>query len=347
MIDALSNGRNLTLMAPRRMGKTGLIKHLFYTLNEAFPEIITLHLDIFSTQNLNDFVRVFASSILGQLDDTPEEMIDRVTRFITCCYPQFSMDPITGKPQATIEIPLGKEEEMLKELFHYLQSSKQRVYIAIDEFQHIADYPEKGVEAMLRSFIQFSTNTNYIFSGSKQRVMQEMFLSAKRPFYQSTQTVLIDCIDEASYYSFASSFFTEQGFELSEETFSLIYDTFEGHTWYIQAILNRLYSYHRPIDSRMVHYAINEIVGDSSYVYETLIASFTATNVKLLKAIAGEGCVKEINSGEFIVKYKFKAASSINTALKKLLDKEMVCQTRRGYIIYDRFLSIWLRQLGS
>lgn len=32
--DALYNGRNLTLIAPRRMGKTGLIKHVFPRLKE-------------------------------------------------------------------------------------------------------------------------------------------------------------------------------------------------------------------------------------------------------------------------------------------------------------------------
>ncbi len=34
MMDALHNGRNVTLIAPRRMGKTGLIRHVFYRLTE-------------------------------------------------------------------------------------------------------------------------------------------------------------------------------------------------------------------------------------------------------------------------------------------------------------------------
>ena len=111
IINALYNERNLTLVAPRRMGKTGLIKHVFHKLHEQQPDIITLYLDIYSTQNLNEFVQVFASTVLGSV---------------------------------SIDIATDKEEATLKEICNYLQSSEKRCYIAIDEFQQITEYPEKG-----------------------------------------------------------------------------------------------------------------------------------------------------------------------------------------------------------
>ena len=74
------------------------------------------------------------------------------------------------------------------------------------------------------------------------------------------------------------------------------------------------------------------------------MAAYTSANIKLLKAIAKEGCVKEITSGQFIAKYDLRAASSVKSSLKKLVDKEMVYKTHEGYIIYDRFMAIWLRQ---
>ena len=62
ILDALHNGRNVTLTAPRRMGKTGLIRHVFYRLKEQQPDIVTFYLDIYSTQSLGDFVRLFAGT---------------------------------------------------------------------------------------------------------------------------------------------------------------------------------------------------------------------------------------------------------------------------------------------
>lgn len=344
MINALHNGRNITLIAPRRMGKTGLIKNVFYKLKEQQPEIVTLYMDIYSTQNLGDFIRLFASSVLGQLDSAPQKALGRVGQFIKSCRPTFTFDELTGVPKVTIDIAPSSEEATLKEIFDYLHSSEKRCYIAIDEFQQIADYPEKGIEALIRSYIQFIPNVNFIFAGSKQHVMQEMFLSAKRPFYQSTQILSIDPIEEAEYYQFAAAFFKDQECVLDEQTFGYLYNEFDGHTWYLQVVLNRLYGYNKKVDEKLIHYAIQEVIAESTYTYESLLTAYPSSNVKLLKAIARAKRVKEINSGEFISEYKLKAASSVNSALKKLVSNEMVYKSSDGYIVYDRFMAIWLRQ---
>lgn len=344
MIQALYNGRNVTLIAPRRMGKTGLVKNVFYKLHEQEPDIVTFYMDIYSTQALGDFIRLFASTVLGRLDSVPQKALARVGKFIKSCRPVFTFDELTGQPKVTIDIVPSSEEATLREIFDYLQSSEKRCYIAIDEFQQIAEYPEKGAEALLRSYIQFVPNINFIFAGSKQHIMQQMFHSAKRPFYQSTQTQVIDRITREEYYRFAAEFFTRQGRKLAEETFGYLYDAFDGHTWYIQVLLNRLYGYTGTPDIGMADYAIGEVVAESTYTYENLLAAYPASNVRLLKAIAKAGYVREINSGDFITEYKLRAASSVNSALKRLIDREMVYKTADGYIVYDRFMAIWLRQ---
>lgn len=344
MIQALYNGRNVTLIAPRRMGKTGLVKNVFYKLREQEPDIVTFYMDIYSTQALGDFIRLFASTVLGRLDSVPQKALGRVGKFIKSCRPVFTFDELTGQPKVTIDIVPSSEEATLREIFDYLRSSEKRCYIAIDEFQQIAEYPEKGAEALLRSYIQFVPNINFIFAGSKQHIMQQMFHSAKRPFYQSTQTQVIDRIARDEYYRFAADFFTRQGRKLAEETFGYLYDAFDGHTWYIQTLLNRLYGYAGNPDIGMVDYAIGEVVAESTYTYENLLAAYPASNIRLLKAIAKAGCVREINSGDFITEYRLRAASSVNSALKRLIDREMVYKTADGYIVYDRFMAIWLRQ---
>ena len=344
MIQALYNGRNVTLIAPRRLGTTGLVKHVFYKLREQEPDIVTFYMDIYSTQALGDFIRLFASTVLGRLDSVPQKALGRVGKFIKSCRPVFTFDELTGQPKVTIDIVPSSEEATLREIFDYLRSSEKRCYIAIDEFQQIAEYPEKGAEALLRSYIQFVPNINFIFAGSKQHIMQQMFHSAKRPFYQSTQTQVIDRIARDEYYRFAADFFTRQGRKLAEETFGYLYDAFDGHTWYIQTLLNRLYGYAGNPDIGMVDYAIGEVVAESTYTYENLLAAYPASNIRLLKAIAKAGCVREINSGNFITEYRLRAASSVNSALKRLIDREMVYKTADGYIVYDRFMAIWLRQ---
>ena len=313
IISALHNGRNVTLVAPRRMGKTGLIHHSFYNIKEENAEIITLYMDILSTQNLGDFVKLFAETVLGKLD-------------------------------FAIDITSANEESTLKEVFNYLASSEKRCYIAIDEFQQITEYPEKGVEALLRSYIQFLPNVNFIFAGSKKHIMQKMFTSSTRPFYQSTQILNIGEIERQEYANFAIENFAKKNLKISEDTFNAMYDRFEGHTWYIQNLLNRLYGYGEEVNLESVEFAINQVVSEYSYSYIDLLNSLTASNVRLIEAIASEECVKEIYAGEFISKYKLTGASSVSASLTKLEENEIVYKSENGYIIYDRFMSEWLRK---
>lgn len=343
ILEALYNGRNITLIAPRRMGKTGLIHHVFYQLKEQKSDVVTLYMDIYSTQSLGDFVRLFANTVLGQLDSVPQKALNRIGQFIQSCRPVFTFDEITGTPKVTVDVSPTEEESTLKEIFDYLGSSEKRCYIAIDEFQQIAEYPEKGVEALLRSYIQFLPNVNFIFAGSKQHVMQEMFTSSKRPFYQSTQLLTIGTVNRDEYADFAMAHFAKNNLQLPREVFDAIYDKFDGHTWYIQNLLNRLYGYNRDVEMASITYAMEQIVAEQSYSYADLLKAYPAGHVRLLKAIAQEGCVKEVLAGNFISKHKLRAASSVSSALKKLVANELVYQTTDGYIIYDRFMGEWLR----
>ncbi|MDO4367401.1 MAG: ATP-binding protein [Bacteroidales bacterium] len=342
IINALNNGRNITLMSPRRMGKTGLISNAFYRIENEHSNIFTFYMDIFPTQTLNDFIQLFANTVLGKLDSVPVKAINRVSKFIKSCRPVVTFDDLSGMPKFSLEVNESVQQSTLTEIFDYLKSSEKRCFIAIDEFQQIAEYPEKGVEALLRSYMQILPNISFIFSGSKQHVMQEMFLSAKRPFYQSTQPMLIGEINRDEYYAFAGRMLSPR--YIDERTFNYLYDKFCGHTWYVQVVLNRLYSYNEPIDIKLVDYAVHEIIAEYSYNYQGLLAAYPSGSVRLLKAIAKERYVKEINSGEFISKYKLKAASSVNSAVKKLLDNELVYRSADGYIIYDRFMSLWLAE---
>ena len=346
ILDALHNGRNVTLTAPRRMGKTGLIRQVFYRLKEQQPDIVTFYLDIYSTQSLGDFVRLFAGTVLGQLDSAPQKALSRISRFVRSCRPVFTFDELTGGPKVTIDVAPAEEENTLKEIFEYLGSSDKRCYVAIDEFQQIAEYQETGVEALLRSHIQFLPNVNFIFAGSRQHLMQEMFTSSKRPFYQSTQLLTIGAIQQDEYAGFATGHFAAHGVKLPQEVFNTIYEKYEGHTWYVQCLLNRLYGYDRDVDMELVSYATEQILAEYSYIYADLLKAYSSGQVRLLKAIAKEGCVKEVLAGDFISTYGLRAASSVSAAMKKLLENELVYQTADGYIIYDRFMGEWLRRQG-
>ena len=345
LLSALSNGRNVTLMSPRRMGKTGLICNVFHQLQQR-EDVACFYIDIFSTKSLASFVKVFASAIVGKLDTPIQRAEGFIQRFFQGIRLSFSTDMLTGNPQVNLDFQPEQTESTLEQVFAYLVQSKRECYIAIDEFQQILEYPESNVEALLRSYVQFCPNVHFIFSGSKQHLMSDIFSSASRPFFQSTEKMHLYPIPERKYYEFAAYWMQKKQIELSQELFHDIYQHFDGHTWYVQYVLNLLYgAVTTAVTKEDVHKAIVHIMQREQELFQTTYDKLTDNQAALLVAIAKEGIVPAINAGEFIRKYNLKGTSSVNKALEYLINKELAYQTSQGYIIYNRFFGLWLKEL--
>ena len=346
LIAHLQNGRNVTLVSPRKIGKTGLIQHTFHLIKEQNKDAVCIYIDIFHTHNQYDFVQTLGRAIIQERLHNSRNSMAKVLKFFSLWRPTMTIDPMTGMPSISINIERAHTEHTIKSIFDHLANSDKEVYVAIEEFQTITDYPEQGTEALLRSYIQFIHNVHFIFSGSKQHVMYEMFGSPKRPFYQSTAMMTLEPLHKEIYYDFASRFFQAKNGEMSEDVFGQLYDRFNGYTWYIQSVLNRLYEREKRVtDYRQVNEAILSILSDKSSQYDTLMMFLTENQLNLLKAIAQEGIVSRPQSKEFVSKYELPTLSSIKKALEVLKEKDLVYQTVDGYIVYDRFLDIWLKRL--
>lgn len=343
LLSALENGRNVTLISPRRMGKSGLIKHAFERVRQTSPEVSCFYMDIFHTQSLNGFIQLLASNVIGALDSDFSRLMSSVVSIFKHSRPSISTDEFTGVPSLSLDIQKGDEEYTLKEVFAYLQQSGKRCYIAIDEFQQITEYPEKGTEALLRSYIQFLPNVSFIFSGSKRHIMGEMFSSPARPFYQSTQTLYLKEISETEYCSFAQRFFAESGRNLPSECFHTIYTTVMAHTWYIQMWLNRLYDMTEgDVTSADVNRTLAKILAEEDenfYVYSKIM---TAAQRKVMTAIAKQKIVDKPYASSFIQEYKLPAVSTVKSCIKSLLDNEFLISDRESLSVYNRFFMLWL-----
>ena len=342
----MRNGRNLTLVSPRKIGKTGLIHHVFHHIKSQQKDAVCIYVDIFHTTNQHDFVQTLGRAIVNERLSDSRSTMEKVLGFFSSWRPTVSIDPLTGAPTVSVNIERNVSEPTLKSIFDYLQNCGKEVYVAIDEFQVIADYPEKGTEALLRSYIQFMHNVHFIFSGSRQHLMYEIFFSAKRPFYNSTTMMSLEPLHEEIYYAFVSRLFQEKKSSFAAEVFHGLYELFEGHTWYMQTVLNRLYDNRRPVtDFRQVREAIDDVLKRKRDFYDSLQIFLTDNQFDLLKAIARERCVEQPLSGDFIIKYQLGSASSVKRALQVLTEKDLVYHGKRGYVVYDKFADLWLRRM--
>ena len=184
----LMNGNHVALMSPRRMGKTGLIRHCF-AQQELQNDYYLFLVDIYATKSLSELIYELGRVILSVLKSKERKAWERFIQVVDSLRTGITLDAL-GQPSWNLQIgDIQSPKVSLDEIFQYLGSADKPCIVAIDEFQTIMDYPEQNVEALLRTYIQDCNNARFIFSGSKRHMMGEMFSSPARPFYQSASTL--------------------------------------------------------------------------------------------------------------------------------------------------------------
>lgn len=341
----LVNRRNIVLVSPRRMGKTGLIEHCFHQ-KEIKRDYHTFFIDIYATGSLKELVFILSKHIFDALKPKGKKFVDQFFSVITSLRPAFKLDQITGQPMFDIGIGEIRQPLLsLEEIFNYLESADKPCIVAIDEFQQIVKYPEKNVEAILRTHIQKCRNTTFVFAGSQRHMMQNIFFTASRPFYQSASFLNLEAIGTEPYRRFVHRHFGKAGKKISDECIDRIYSLLEGHTWYMQAIFNRIYEQldsGEEISLAGADHILHMTVESYKTVYQGMVSMLPERQKEVLFAIAKEGRASEVTSADFVKKHGLYSPSSVQSAVKNLLEKEFVTKEGNTYQVYDRFFGLWL-----
>lgn len=254
-----------------------------------------------------------------------------------------------GKPVWSIGLSnLNHPATTLDEIFRYLNMADKPCLIAIDEFQQISRYPDgENVEAALRTHIQRCSNASFLFSGSQRHLMNNIFLSPAKPFYQSVTLMNLQPIPLEKYQSFCIQKFREAGKGISQDTVSVIYEKCNAVTMYMQRIMNVLFmqtASGTTCGVEQVQPAIDYLLDLSSDTYESLFIQIPEKQRNLLLAIAAERKATEVMGGTFVRKHRLPSASSVSVALKGLLEKDFITSDNGYYSIYDLFFQMWLER---
>lgn len=339
IINALENGLNTVLYSLRRMGKTSLIQHVF---NQLPSDYQLIYIDIYRTKNAGDFVNELANAMLRI---EKKVWYRRAFEFLKSFRPIFTVNPMTGQMEA--EIKWMTEEEGSKNidvLFHFLETYPSKIILAIDEFQQITEYPESGFEAFLRSKIQFLNNVNFIFSGSNRRLITTMFNDYNRPFYQSASTLYLDKIPQATYAEFIQHVLQKTHKKMDDQLIlEALYWT-ESYTWFTQNYFNRLWGKGvKTITKELMNEVKQDIFNEKERDFIELRNLLPQNQMNLTIAIAKEDSVEKPTAKEFLKTYQLGSASTVNSALKVLEQKEIIYKEKNKYQVYDLYLKRFLQ----
>lgn len=343
----MSGSTNITLISPRRLGKSALIHRVFEYIHEQEPDSKCFYIDIFATKNLEQMVQAMAKEIVGKLDKPSEKVFKHIAESFKAFRPKMSFDQFSGSPEFSFDLNPTTARDSLDSVLDYLDRSGRRCYVAIDEFQQILNYSDTGTEAAIRSKVQFMRNVNFVFSGSRLHMMSEMFISPKHPFFNSTTIMSIAEIDETKYLDFANSFFATQQRSISPEDFHYLYSRVDGQTWYIQKLLSNIWFLTgQPIDGDTVNQAIRDAVAEQEPTFLYIYNMLSENQAALLQAIARERSVKSPYASDFLLRYHLPAQSSVKRSLESLEKAQLIFRDfkEKSYKVPNRFMAMWLRE---
>lgn len=344
LVRHILNGRNVALISPRRLGKSGLIHHTF-AQDVIKDRYTTIYVDIYATKDLCEMVKALSEAIVkavGQKKSWHEKFFS----FIKSLRVGFHIDAVSGEPSFDIGIgDIENPDKTIRELFDYMEASEKPCILAINEFQQIREYPQTNTEAFIRSLVQQCSRTSFIFCGSKRHTMTDIFYSPAKPFFQSVISQSLKPIPMETYVEFAGRMFSQRGKILDRAAAEAIYRMFDGCTWYMQMMMNEMFALTKEgmtCTTEYIDLAWDNIIMAQEDRYQAILYGLAPKQKQLLQAIARDRIVEGITSSDFVKRHRLVSASSVQAALKPLLKNDIVTCEEGIYRIYDYFFADYL-----
>ncbi|MCH8569516.1 MAG: ATP-binding protein [Balneolales bacterium] len=338
---SIINGQNhLVLIGPRRFGKTSLIRKI--TAGGKRPVV---HLDAYMITSPADLAAQLVSRLFRLF---PLQRIKEFLKSFTIV-PTITINPVSGETEISFGTRTRGEDglhsvEDAFNLVEKLSKPSAKLIVVIDEFQEILKL-DKQLDRHIRSVIQHHKNVNYVFTGSQESMMRDMFEDKKSPFYHFGVVRHIERIPREDFSTFLSERFdkvSDKGTEISE---GILYVT-DCHPYYTQQLawqtweeMSRSAEYSDNPEVS-VGQAVEKLVRMHDFDYDRMWSNFNTTDRKILVYMAG-GTLTPLSS-EFLQKAGFSSASTASSALKRLIGSGYLTQEQGAYRIDDPFFSRWI-----
>ena len=344
----IRNERNVVLMSERRIGKTGLIEHCMNSPEWA-DNYYCFFIDIYAAHNLKEMVVELANSVCTTLNARQKGFLDRVGNLLRSIQATISYDSVSGMPQMSFSLgQVDHPEKTLDEILSLLETADRPCIVAVDEFQQIAEFDEDNMEALLRTKIQHLKNVQFIFAGSKRHLLDGIFNSPQRPFYNSVVFMQLSPIALEAYSAFARRLFANAGRTIDPELIGLVYRNFDGITWYLQLFMNEAFACTEQggiISVDCYDVILQHLIDTKRFTFEERYAQLTEPQKAVLKALAREfPYTPNMLSKEFLTRHSLKTASRVQSAVKSLVNNGIVSQSGTHRQISDYLFAYWLKQ---
>lgn len=339
----LCNGINVTLISPRRWGKSSLVKATMKEIMAERSDTVVCFIDAFRLNSETEFYNAFASAVVNSVATTLDKGMELVRNYLK----NFSARLKLKGPLIDVEIDLRQKDSAInvEELLNLPQKLAEErgmhFIVCIDEFQKLAEFPEwKSMEGMLRSVWQQQQDVTYCLYGSKRHMLIDIFTNSNKPFYRFGQTLYLNKIESRYWIEYIVNTFRETGKEISEEYAARICSTMENHSWYVQQFSFFIWAAtDTVVTEEIMQRQLQSVIDTNMPVFEAETERLAASQVAMLRAVAdGE---QRLNSADVVSKYHLGGPQSI-TRNKSVLIRMDILEKQDGKLVFvDPLYKLW------
>lgn len=347
--DQIRNGYSTWLFSPRRFGKTSLVEKVFRETNTA----TCIFVDLYNIKSLDDFIRkyseILAKNLFNWKDDI-KELTGKLADTFKNLSPTVSFDEF-GNPGFSLHVNKIEQQadiETILDIPDRIHAQKgKRICIAFDEFQEI-----KRIDPFLlnwmRSSFQRHQQVSYIFLGSKQSMMEDIFASARSPFYEFAVKMNLSVIGYDELFHFIKEKFHQRKLPIHDQTIQSILKKSDCQPHYTQFFASVVFDLiEKGYDQDLEEFEdtwLNKIMHSQSDIFQDIYDQLTNAQrivLQTLSKIKDEGIFSE-NARE---KYRLPAGSTMNEALKALQKKALIYRSGDKYSFSNPVMKEWLQNL--
>ncbi len=207
LIQNIKNGRHTWIMARRRYGKSSLVAQALLDLKGVRSAVRSATLDLLLTYDVESLDQVVRDSV-GALAGRLLPRAQRPMRYLRSVFGSLRPEIVLGEDDIKIrlltgDLAPGSLVDALGGLNRIASRHKRRAVLVFDEFQQLGLIKGHApLEAAIRHAAQEATHVSYVFLGSQQHLLSELFENPGRPLYQLCERLKLHRISEEYYARF-------------------------------------------------------------------------------------------------------------------------------------------------
>jgi hypothetical protein len=347
----LASGQKVFLISPRRYGKSSLVRDVMRGL--ARQKILTIEVTVAASSSYIGFLESYAQALVSA--DTPASRLTRwVSELMRTVKPEVRFDASpAGHAKFSLAFPAVRTARdtarVANEVFalpgRIAEARKQRMAIALDEFQAITAFDGGTVENALRAAVQEQRQVGYVFSGSEPSLMERM-LGPRRPFYKAGPVMRLEKIDPRQFADFIDARFADGGVKPEEGLGAAIVDLAANVPYDVQRLAHETWDDVKEAGKKTaglddLHITLTRLLGEQHTVFEESWQRLTLPQRAVLRALVLEEG-RELMSSDVRARHRLPGTSTIQAALAALLRQDIITKDSSRYVAVDSLYREWV-----